>query len=401
MRCTKALSQGLLFCCILQSKSFSQKIEYYKDADDKTIYTVMQNAWKVYQPLTYVSLFPSIKPSQKRILDLIEGEGKNGTFIEGNIYQAFEIIKGRHQTTHAWQTFRATFDFGSNFRMTNDDSHLVLPQSYKAGIGIDKILWDNKTNFGPFKKCLTYSQQNWIDNEGNSRTAALRFVSLGIKVMHYSNGQTSGFFRDPVLRRNDYKKGDFSTNYIQARFYYTKVGVESDMLIASLGYQWDGSFGGPFSYSKEQEKSYGHHRLQGLFQYNFKPKITKARTQWTDLSTNTTYNIPKTFHEFSIRLEPEFILDGNLSLYPHSNKARFGSHAYLMYTTFRLRTMGFTMHAYYGRDYLNIRYDDVIFSLQFGLTLSLKKYSPPIAVNKYIVKERLNLAPSSCPPILH
>jgi hypothetical protein len=32
--------------------------------------------------------------------------------------------------------------------------------------------------------------------------------------------------------------------------------------------------------------------------------------------------------------------------------------------------------AYVGRDYLNIRYDDIIFTVRAGLTFSLDKYLP-------------------------
>ena len=375
-------------------------IQYYKDTDDKTIYTVMQDAWKAYQPISYLSLLPSVRPVQKRSLELIDGEGKNGNLFEGNIYQVFDLFKGRHQATHRYQTFRATFDFGTTFRMTNDDSHFVLPQSFRAGLGMDKILWDNRTSenhFTPCTKCLTYSYENWIDNE-KARTKALNFISLGIKVMHYSNGQASGFFRDTLLRRNDYKKGDFSTNYIQARFYYTSIGKESNMLIASLGYQWDGSFGGPFSYSEEQENSYGHHRLVGLLQYNFKPYPTKNHNRlWMDFATHKNYDIPRNFREFSIRLEPELIVDNNLSLYPHKEKARFSTHARFMYTTYRSRTLGIELNFFYGRDYLNIRFDDVVFAWQAALTLSLKKYHPPIALAKHIHVVKKELDATSCP----
>ena len=42
------------------------------------------------------------------------------------------------------------------------------------------------------------------------------------------------------------------------------------------------------------------------------------------------------------------------------------------------RAVGYFVSAYYGRDYLNIRYDDIIFSIQWGLTLSLDKFYMPL-----------------------
>ena len=44
-----------------------------------------------------------------------------------------------------------------------------------------------------------------------------------------------------------------------------------------------------------------------------------------------------------------------------------------------LKTLGFMIHLYQGRDYLNIRYDDPVFIIQGGLTISLRRYNPYLA----------------------
>ena len=68
----------------------------------------------------------------------------------------------------------------------------------------------------------------------------------------------------------------------------------------------------------------------------------------------------------------EYIV-GDLSNYPYENKYRFGCHAYLTYMPSTTNEVGFLIHGYTGRDYLNIRFDDIVFIGELGLYMRINK----------------------------
>jgi hypothetical protein len=72
----------------------------------------------------------------------------------------------------------------------------------------------------------------------------------------------------------------------------------------------------------------------------------------------------------------EYIL-GNMSNFDRSKKNRFGIHFYSEIDFAKSRTTGIVFHLYHGRDYLNIRYDDIITGGNIGLSFNLMKYKPP------------------------
>jgi hypothetical protein len=53
------------------------------------------------------------------------------------------------------------------------------------------------------------------------------------------------------------------------------------------------------------------------------------------------------------------------------------THFYAELSFFRSRCINVFLHGYYGRDYFNIRYDDIIWAVHFGASLSLIRYRPP------------------------
>jgi len=69
---------------------------------------------------------------------------------------------------------------------------------------------------------------------------------------------------------------------------------------------------------------------------------------------------------FGIRTELEF-LTGDLSLFENNNKYRLGWHMWFNYMPSVTNEIGFMLHSFVGRDYLNIRFDDVVFIAEAGL----------------------------------
>ena len=56
------------------------------------------------------------------------------------------------------------------------------------------------------------------------------------------------------------------------------------------------------------------------------------------------------------------------------NKYRLGARGLFELAPDNHRSVGYFVSVYYGRDYMNIRYDDIIFTTQLGVTLSLDKF---------------------------
>lgn len=75
--------------------------------------------------------------------------------------------------------------------------------------------------------------------------------------------------------------------------------------------------------------------------------------------------------QLSFKTELEYIT-GALSNFPGENKYRLCWHNYVTYMPSVTNEVGFILHTYVGRDYLNIRFDDIIFLAAFGLYVKFK-----------------------------
>lgn len=370
--------------CIAQNKFDDVQLSIFRPNTDSSVFTAMQRIWIANQSLSYITYPSVVNPIVPRRAPLLEGEGLNGYILEGNLRQIFPIHMGRNDANSFWQTIRFSVPFGVNLRLTQDFSSPLLPQNNVIGIGVDKVLWDSYTKFAPLTYDMSYTTTNWL-----KLREALTVVNFSFVAQHYSNGQASSFYLSQFpFKRNNYRSGDFSTNFLRFKIDWSRLSAKRSLLTASLAYQWDDNWGGPLSYSVEQEKSYGKHRLLGMLQHRTRPfmlKIFGRYRTWSDLRAKKEYKVKK-LYEFTTRLEPELIMD-NLDSYNLEKKYRVGSHIFFQLSYLTNRSLGFVTHLYAGRDYLNIRYDDIIFTAQFGITLTLDKYIPPMMPSDYIVKE--------------
>jgi hypothetical protein len=353
---------------------------------DNSVYTAMQNIWYANEKISYVCPVPFIKPVADPALPLRQGEGEaGGHIVEGNIYTQIPIAMGRNHGAHFWQTSRLTFDFGVSLRMVDDSSNPLVPNNNVVGFTVEKKIWNSYTDNDSIKSDnLFYAFENWVD-----KGEALQDLSLSFTAHHYSNGQQSGFWYYGKDKnglsdyRNDYKKGDFSTNYVRLGLTYSYLTVRRDLFSANLSYQIDGGVGGPLVYSTEQRRSYGRHRLQSFFQYRRLMKNNRARvsTKVHCICDNEIIQTDLRKHrELSIRWEPELILD-DVSLYraPDGKKHRLSQHLYIQYTQPNWRAFGFIVHAFYGRDYSNVRYDLPVYAIMGGLSVNFNKYYPALS----------------------
>ncbi|MNY10660.1 hypothetical protein D3C86_1436490 [compost metagenome] len=218
---------------------------------------------------------------------------------------------------------------------------------------------------------------------------SLTTVSLNLTAHHYSNGQPPGFFlidstNGTVKKRNDYLRGDFSTNYFQMGITVSHMTANRSIFSGKLAYQRDGSVFGPLTFSDEQERSYGKNRLNGFIQYRFVGNPTNCDGKSTLIAATSDTCDPRRSarvnrsYEWVFRLDYEYIM-GDLSLYPHERKYRFNPHFYLMYTRQKWRALGFVLHYYYGRDYSNIRYDLPVSTFMGGISINFNKFNVPFS----------------------
>jgi hypothetical protein len=301
---------------------------------------------RYHDPIMYIA-FPIIKPITERGVALVDGEGEKGYWLENNFGYRFAIYKGRYYSSPLLQRMRLTLDANLSGRLTRDDSNPLLPFNNKFGVGVDFL---------------------FSSIEGLRKKKA-NLVWMTLQAHHYSNGMADSFFIENPMQRNNYRSGDFSTNYARALLNFGRSSADKSILITSIGFQQDIDLRGPLSRSKELEGHYGNSRLLFGFQWAQKPQLRTAH--YSNLSTPEREKVTvERRHQFGFRTEVEYII-GPLDNFPQENKYRTGWHTWLTFAPSVTNEVGFMGHTYVGRDYLNIRFDDIIFVAELGLYLKL------------------------------
>ena len=303
---------------------------------------------RYHNPIMYLA-YPYVQNIAERRVPLQEGEGKNGYLLEGNMAYRFVIHQGKYYSYPLLQRTRLTFDAGLTVRLTNDYSEPLLPMSARFGLGLDVLL----SRLDQLKK----------------DKAAIVWTTL--QLHHYSNGQSDSFFIENPVRRNNYKGGDFSTNYIRAMLNVAFNSEQKNIITASIGYQNEVDLGGPLVLSKELNGYYGLRRLLVGVQWAQKPRLVSVNVRNRATKEEDVISLPKR-RQFLVRTELEYILD-DVSQFIGDNPQRLGAHAYVTYMPSVTNEVGFMIHGFYGRDYLNIRFDDVVFVGEIGVCV---KFNP-------------------------
>ncbi|UIR54792.1 hypothetical protein LZQ00_10940 [Sphingobacterium sp. SRCM116780] len=347
----------LTLCVFLYAHaSFSQDTTIIYDTEriSNEKFDTLNNAVKTYHrllhyndPILYVGILPSFKSAKTRAIPLQDGEGKKGYLLEGNLIHRLPIYKAHYYSPKWTRRMRITFDAGFTIRMTKDNSSPLLPSNNRFGLGLDYLLSSIENQENPFRKLHVWTT---------------------LQIHHYSNGQSdNGFYESTNPLRNKYKNGDFSTNYIRLSLYASKEVFERSLFSGSLGYQRDLGIGSLFKLSPELKNSYGLNNMLLTFQWLQRPKYRVV-----EIPMDKKRYIDQARH-LAFRSEMSYILDSNLGLFPGTNKYRFGVHNYLTYYPIAKGNIGFIGKHYFGRDYLNIRYDDVVNSYQLGLVIDIAR----------------------------
>jgi hypothetical protein len=373
-----AFKASTLYCQQLADRSTKKDsvqavITAFEDNKDGSLFTGMYEIYKGIQPVSYVSLFPFYLAIERPIA-LREGEGKNGYLLEGNIDQTFTLLQGRNQAQGKWQRFRLAFRYSPAIRMTLDSSNPIYPSNQKVGFELSYAVWDSYTTDNGMrgKKEILQYDTSWIEKRD-----PFCVIHLIMNAMHYSNGQRPGSIFNNSPRRNDYLKGDFSTNYLSLMAIYSTYTSKHQLYSLGIGYRLDGELGDAFAFNTAQNNRYGKQRVLFLAQLRTQPRWTflNKKFKWIDLKTGKNYLVQgKLGHRF--RIESELVL-GSMLQFDRTKTYRLGTHFFYEMDFFRWRTAGIVFHFYRGRDYFNIRYDDIVYGGGVGMSFNLLKYKPP------------------------
>lgn len=303
---------------------------------------------RYHDPFMYLT-YPVVKPIVERRVPLEDGEGKNGYWLEGNFAYRFAIYRGKYYSYRFFQRMRPTLDVDLLLRLAKDNSSPLLPSNNKIGLGLDFLL-----------SGLDQLQQ---------QNSALVWTTL--QLHHYSNGQADSFFIDNPVKRNNYVNGDFSTNYYKILLNIASSSKQKNILTTSIGYRREIDLKGPLSSSKQLDRYYGTDRLLFNFQWVQEPNIVTVKYQNRATAELDTVTLEKR-RQISFRTELEYILNG-VSQFQSEKKRRLGWHNYLTYMPSVTNEVGLMLHTYLGRDYLNIRFDDIVFVGELGVYVKFNK----------------------------
>lgn len=350
--------------------SLKENITRYSIDRDTSVFFLIRDFWKANQNYSYIT-FPVVKSIGERKIDLEPGEGEKGYKFEALIDVRYSILQPRINSMNFVKLSRFTLDYRSNFRMTADESSPLTPATQDVGLGFDVNLWNNQLVVK--KQMFKYSTMNSMPQ------GEVKSLSMNIQAHHYSNGQPAGFFKytvDSSDFRNDYDRGDFSTNYVKIGLLYNQLSKENNLWSASMWARFDGDFFG-LEFTPVQQFRIGQNRVGLMIDYHSKPLARKKAQQWKQ---GGEVYLLKRMYTLDVRLSSETIL-GKLHLFDanlegNSGKFRTNFALHVHYQPLSSNAIGFLFNGYFGRDYLNIRYDDIIWTAQVGISITLDRYYP-------------------------
>lgn len=351
------------------------------------LYEVIHQSWIANEHPSRLALSPLIFPLFPRRIPLRPSEGNWLQIFEADMHLRYIIAMGRGSSNDLRKRGKITFDYSPNFRMLSSESLPLTPMNNKVGLGFNFNVWNSKLGFP--------------ENSGPTTlivdaTERLHLVDLLVQVHHYSNGQPPGFYyypkkADPAMKRNDYRGGDFSTNYLYTELTYGQLKNHA-LKQLSLGVRVDGGLFGLIPFSSELEGSYGKVRLRMTFNTKSAPKKMVLRKmileekgypdRWKHDGVQylfyRTYCINTRFWAELITSNMDHFQANALdpSGGPTTGKYRLSAGGLVELAPSNHRSIGYFAMLYLGRDYLNARYDDIVWTFQAGLTITFNKYVP-------------------------
>ncbi|MFN8280757.1 MAG: hypothetical protein U0V49_10780 [Saprospiraceae bacterium] len=362
----------------------------YSEKDHPNDYNIIRSSWIAFEDPSYLAPVPLVIPYKPRRIELREFEKSISSFqlMEAKLNLKYTIASGRESSKGMLRRVRGTINYAPNFRMymNGNASNPLTPTNQDIGIGVDMNIFANNLGY------IWNDRNRQLLTEGSLKT--MNFWNFNISAAHYSNGQENGFFYQVNNdKRNDYQKGDFSTNYLRFTLVYgqhivkdrQKGATNDQMWQIGLGYQNDGKAVGGFTH--EQIRSYGKSRLSFKLDYRFGPKKTFCifhngpGFSKRVIVNNETVMVNKTV-EHHLYFKTSVIIDNLDNFTPNikndSGKYRLNFEVFYELNYYRWRTLSLFAKYYFGRDYINIKYDDIVHVVMIGLVANFNKYRAPL-----------------------
>lgn len=329
----------------------------------------------------------------------------NMSFFEANLAPYYVMFKGRDMQRDWLKRFSIAFEPQMTFRI-----YLVKAQSYPV----------RPPNFQP-KFHFNYFIHKKLD------PLTTRFQYLTLTVAHLSNGQPRPFFLDPDRKIVNLRNGNFSTNYLRlaytfSQFQNPKMDVDDPdgwksnrNWSGSVALQREMSIGKLLAYDAHQDEAgYGRYRVVTRLQFrsgNFRgwkawlsrydqPAVFQAvavpiverdsmvmdnGVQRKRYLVRPCYIIqkleevknkhPRGYWNWMTRWDNTVVLDAN---------AVNRNSTDLIFELRNLNWRSFSLIAKcsWGRDYINLRFQDNIQSYQLGISYNMDRYHVPYT--KYV-----------------
>lgn len=379
-----ALVMGIL---LYPLQIYTQESSRKENIARQKLYTEIFKVMNLNDPVSYVSFKPRIQSSLNeknlQLRQLREKEGKYGFTAELNLFTPIPLFVKRAKYNYEDLTFRPFFHYTklrllhrAHLRVLNTESSRILPPTNSFGLDFQRVLFIRYNKKSHFKSIWTLEKELPIFIE-KSNTVNNSFIVtyFTMRFMHYSNGQDGSALTTPIILksipknfepflRNAYEDGNFSTNYLRLSLdFFYRLPNPGTTFGLQLGFQFDDNVDDDLLvFEPLQNNRYGKRRLFWMVQGVFPIGKELFRGQ---------------IHG-RVRLEGEHILDkeNNLRFFPYRDQLTRNSYRVLFDVYHdRLRSIGFFAAWYWGRDNLNIRYDDPVKMFYGGITINLNRYT--------------------------
>ncbi len=344
---------------------------YSGNVKGQRLYKVINRDLNELRSPSYLTPFPSFNNLEEPKPTLDTLEGKEGFLLDVQINLKFPTVEKRYfgddnpkdnkiRPLFGYSRFYIDYGFATRIaRYSESLSNPSLPITNRYGVRLDRLIFLKYSKDGDTKfKDQTY-QDVWCTAEESTietpNEMSYQFMYFSIYLHHYSNGQGTGVLREPERTRNNYITGDHSTSFFRPTIGYQVHRGERSHSWIELGYQKElGDTTTFFAFPIEQENNYGRNRFYFMFQH--------------------LGNIDWFLEYWKLRFEYSHII-GPMGNFPYEKKYRGGLHIYADFPFKFSPGLGFMVHYYRGRDYLNIRYDNPVEVIAAGISLAIGRYS--------------------------
>lgn len=286
--------------------------------------------------------------------------------LEGNFSMPFNIMQGREDQVRFLRTYSVSVLPEFTWRISTEDSAPLFPLNTRVGLAFNKSFLDKKDRDTKWN----YEEKDFdLDAAGMFRTTTASFI-----LTHFSNGQDEGATLTDTdgSRMPDFFSGNFSVNSLQARV--MRNTLHSSFRQVSWGGSVQVHIPG-FDYEMDQVRRYGYVKLGGTVFVKSKPRKRFLFSRRLHHSENGGSIRTPALKQTTVRLDLDFVPDriSDFEGYDGNPFRRGSVRLRLIDDPTYNRSIGWFAQLYYGRDYLNIRYNLITFSAMFGLTFNFTK----------------------------